>query len=79
MIVSYFFPTSSLILQFSVFNKVLISYIETAGSTVTRQKALKEQYLFTCTCPRCSKAVLAMLLNLGYLLDGFMSWYISVK
>ncbi|CAJ1974182.1 unnamed protein product [Sphenostylis stenocarpa] len=22
---------------------------------MTRQKALKEQYLFTCTCPRCSK------------------------
>lgn len=38
--------------------KVLISYIETAGSTLTRQKALKEQYLFTCTCPRCSKGVL---------------------
>ncbi|XP_020209505.1 histone-lysine N-methyltransferase ASHR1, partial [Cajanus cajan] len=36
--------------------EVLISYIETAGSTMTRQKALKEQYLFTCTCPRCSKA-----------------------
>ncbi|KAK2388207.1 histone-lysine N-methyltransferase ASHR2 [Trifolium repens] len=35
--------------------EVLISYIETAGSTVTRQKALKEQYLFTCVCPRCSK------------------------
>ncbi|KAL6296880.1 hypothetical protein ACE6H2_005022 [Prunus campanulata] len=35
--------------------EVLISYIETAGSTLTRQKALKEQYLFTCTCPRCSK------------------------
>ncbi|RDY10442.1 Histone-lysine N-methyltransferase ASHR1, partial [Mucuna pruriens] len=35
--------------------EVLISYIETAGSTMTRQKALKEQYLFTCTCPRCSK------------------------
>ncbi|KAK9216119.1 hypothetical protein WN944_008126 [Citrus x changshan-huyou] len=33
--------------------EVLISYIETAGSTMTRQKALKEQYLFTCTCPRC--------------------------
>ncbi|KAL2339833.1 hypothetical protein Fmac_007773 [Flemingia macrophylla] len=36
--------------------EVLISYIETAGSTMTRQKALKEQYLFTCTCPGCSKA-----------------------
>ncbi|WJX39177.1 Histone-lysine N-methyltransferase ashr1 [Trifolium repens] len=35
--------------------EVLISYIETAGSTVTRQKALNEQYLFTCVCPRCSK------------------------
>ncbi|KAH9691019.1 Histone-lysine N-methyltransferase ASHR1 [Citrus sinensis] len=37
--------------------EVLISYIETAGSTMTRQKALKEQYLFTCTCPRCIKLV----------------------
>ncbi|XP_041015983.1 histone-lysine N-methyltransferase ASHR1 isoform X1 [Juglans microcarpa x Juglans regia] len=36
--------------------EVLISYIETAGSTMTRQKALTEQYLFTCTCPRCIKA-----------------------
>ncbi|KAK6939821.1 SET domain, partial [Dillenia turbinata] len=35
--------------------EVLISYIETAGSTITRQKALKEQYLFNCTCPRCVK------------------------
>ncbi|XP_047167625.1 histone-lysine N-methyltransferase ASHR1 [Vigna umbellata] len=35
--------------------EVVISYIETAGSTITRQRALKEQYLFTCTCPRCSK------------------------
>ncbi|KAK9271392.1 hypothetical protein L1049_026982 [Liquidambar formosana] len=35
--------------------EVLISYIETAGSTMTRQKALKEQYLFTCRCPRCIK------------------------
>lgn len=33
--------------------EVLISYIEIAGSTMTRQKALKEQYYFTCTCPRC--------------------------
>ncbi|XP_028757495.1 histone-lysine N-methyltransferase ASHR1 isoform X3 [Neltuma alba] len=36
-------------------SEVLISYIETAGSTMTRQKALKEQYLFTCTCPRCAR------------------------
>uniref|UniRef100_A0A5B7AL27 Putative histone-lysine N-methyltransferase ASHR1 isoform X1 n=1 Tax=Davidia involucrata TaxID=16924 RepID=A0A5B7AL27_DAVIN len=35
--------------------EVLISYIETAGSTMTRQKTLKEQYFFTCTCPRCIK------------------------
>ncbi|XP_052201558.1 histone-lysine N-methyltransferase ASHR1 isoform X3 [Diospyros lotus] len=35
--------------------EVLISYIETAGSTMTRQKALKEQYFFSCTCPRCAK------------------------
>lgn len=35
-------------------SEVLISYIETAGSTMTRQKTLKEQYYFTCTCPRCS-------------------------
>ncbi|XP_054796474.1 histone-lysine N-methyltransferase ASHR1 isoform X2 [Prosopis cineraria] len=34
-------------------SEVLISYIETARSTMTRQKVLKEQYLFTCTCPRC--------------------------
>ncbi|KAK1407725.1 hypothetical protein QVD17_39349 [Tagetes erecta] len=36
-------------------SEVLISYIETAGSTMTRQKALKEQYFFTCSCPRCIK------------------------
>ncbi|XP_038718397.1 histone-lysine N-methyltransferase ASHR1 isoform X2 [Tripterygium wilfordii] len=35
--------------------EVFISYIETAGSTMTRQTSLKEQYLFTCRCPRCSK------------------------
>ncbi|XP_022993816.1 histone-lysine N-methyltransferase ASHR1 [Cucurbita maxima] len=35
--------------------EVSISYIETAGSTMTRQKALKENYLFTCTCSRCVK------------------------
>ncbi|KAK1384417.1 histone-lysine N-methyltransferase ASHR1 [Heracleum sosnowskyi] len=35
-------------------SEVLISYIETAGSTLTRQKTLKEQYYFTCTCSRCS-------------------------
>ncbi|KAE8714349.1 Histone-lysine N-methyltransferase ASHR1 [Hibiscus syriacus] len=35
--------------------EVSISYVETAASTVTRQKTLKEQYLFTCTCARCNK------------------------
>ncbi|KNA09525.1 hypothetical protein SOVF_152750 [Spinacia oleracea] len=34
-------------------SEVLISYIETAGSTMTRQKALNEQYFFNCSCPRC--------------------------
>ncbi|KAJ6997806.1 histone-lysine N-methyltransferase ASHR1 isoform X1 [Populus alba x Populus x berolinensis] len=37
--------------------EVSIAYIDTAGSTMTRQKALKEQYFFTCTCPRCIKVV----------------------
>ncbi|XP_057987023.1 histone-lysine N-methyltransferase ASHR1 isoform X7 [Hevea brasiliensis] len=37
------------------FSKVMISYIETAGSTMTRQKSLKQQYFFTCTCPCCIK------------------------
>ncbi|KAL9245528.1 hypothetical protein vseg_019171 [Gypsophila vaccaria] len=35
--------------------EVTISYIETAGSTMTRQKTLKEQYFFKCSCPRCIK------------------------
>lgn len=35
--------------------EVLISYIDTAGSTMTRQKTLKEQYFFTCSCTRCIK------------------------
>ncbi|KAH0660609.1 hypothetical protein KY289_029357 [Solanum tuberosum] len=35
--------------------EVSISYIEMAGTTATRQKALKEQYLFSCTCIRCIK------------------------
>ncbi|XP_009121061.1 histone-lysine N-methyltransferase ASHR1 isoform X2 [Brassica rapa] len=35
-------------------SEVTISYIETAGSTLTRQKSLKEQYLFHCQCARCS-------------------------
>lgn len=39
----------------NIYLKVVISYIETAGSTTTRQKAVKEQYLFSCSCPRCMK------------------------
>ncbi|CAA2994865.1 histone-lysine N-methyltransferase ASHR1 isoform X1 [Olea europaea subsp. europaea] len=35
--------------------EVSISYVETAGSTITRQKALREQYFFSCTCSRCLK------------------------
>lgn len=40
------------------FLKVLISYVDIAGSTLTRQKALKEQYYFACACSRCIKLVL---------------------
>ncbi|XP_047311961.1 histone-lysine N-methyltransferase ASHR1 [Impatiens glandulifera] len=36
-------------------SEILISYIETAGSTMTRQIALKEQYFFRCSCPCCVK------------------------
>ncbi|XP_010467589.1 PREDICTED: histone-lysine N-methyltransferase ASHR1 [Camelina sativa] len=35
-------------------SEITISYIETAGSTLTRQKSLKEQYLFHCQCARCN-------------------------
>ncbi|KAL8485506.1 hypothetical protein ACS0TY_027698 [Phlomoides rotata] len=35
--------------------EVLISYVDIAGSTLTRQKALKEQYYFSCACSRCVK------------------------
>lgn len=58
-----------------LFCKVLISYIDTAGSTMTRQKALTEQYLFTCTCPRCIKAVPANILFLGF---SFYCWTYSI-
>lgn len=42
-------------MQWNLYLKVLISYIDTAGSTITREKALKEQYFFTCSCPCCIK------------------------
>ncbi|KAJ0024550.1 hypothetical protein Pint_08233 [Pistacia integerrima] len=51
--------------------EVLISYIETAGSTMTRQKALKEQYLFTCTCPRCIKLVQFEDIKESSILEGY--------
>ncbi|KAI3972882.1 hypothetical protein MKX01_019540 [Papaver californicum] len=37
--------------------EVFISYVETAESTAARQKALKEQYFFTCSCPCCRKGI----------------------
>ncbi|BBN09598.1 [histone H3]-lysine4/36 N-trimethyltransferase SMYD [Marchantia polymorpha subsp. ruderalis] len=36
--------------------EVTLSYVELAGSTKTRQKALKEQYYFSCHCTRCMNA-----------------------
>ncbi|ERM95321.1 hypothetical protein AMTR_s00008p00145610 [Amborella trichopoda] len=51
--------------------EVLISYIEIAGSTETRRKALKEQYLFSCTCLRCIKVGSDDDLKESALLEGF--------
>ncbi|XP_062113356.1 histone-lysine N-methyltransferase ASHR1-like isoform X3 [Humulus lupulus] len=51
-------------------SEVLISYIETAGSTLTRQKALKEQYLFTCKCVRCIKLGQSDDVQEGAILEG---------
>ncbi|KAI9106463.1 hypothetical protein K1719_021991 [Acacia pycnantha] len=52
-------------------SEVLISYIETAGSTMTRQKALKEQYLFTCSCPRCFKVGQSDDIQESAILEGY--------
>ncbi|XP_015571533.1 histone-lysine N-methyltransferase ASHR1 isoform X3 [Ricinus communis] len=52
-------------------SEVLISYIETAGSTMTRQKALKQQYFFTCTCPRCIKMGLLDDIQESAILEGY--------
>ncbi|CAK9179086.1 unnamed protein product [Ilex paraguariensis] len=49
------FQSLTMLHIFNIF-QVTISYIETAGSTTTRQKALKEQYFFSCNCPHCIKA-----------------------
>ncbi|XP_042508779.1 histone-lysine N-methyltransferase ASHR1 isoform X2 [Macadamia integrifolia] len=51
--------------------EVMISYIETAGSTETRLKALKEQYLFTCTCSRCMKVGLDDDIQESAILEGY--------
>lgn len=40
---------------------MVISYIETAASTTTRRKALKDQYIFNCMCIRCMKVVPSVL------------------
>ena len=66
ILTAFFFKSSVNTIYMVAFCKVLISYIDTTGSTMTRQKALKEQYLFTCTCPRCIKLVLATLCFLGF-------------
>ncbi|XP_077213980.1 SET domain group 37 isoform X2 [Tasmannia lanceolata] len=52
-------------------DEVSISYIEIAASTMTRQKALKEQYHFTCTCPRCVKVGLYEDLQESAILEGY--------
>ncbi|XP_062113357.1 histone-lysine N-methyltransferase ASHR1-like isoform X4 [Humulus lupulus] len=51
-------------------SEVLISYIETAGSTLTRQKALKEQYLFTCKCVRCIKLMMSKKVQFWKVMDA---------
>ncbi|KAK4745202.1 hypothetical protein SAY87_011514 [Trapa incisa] len=52
-------------------SEVSISYIETAGSTITRQKALKEQYFFTCSCPRCENVGKFNDLHESAVLEGY--------
>uniref|UniRef100_A0A7C9EHD4 [histone H3]-lysine(4) N-trimethyltransferase n=1 Tax=Opuntia streptacantha TaxID=393608 RepID=A0A7C9EHD4_OPUST len=51
--------------------EVQISYIETAGSTMTRKKALKEQYLFSCSCPRCMKLGQSEDIQESAILEGY--------
>ncbi|CAH9071660.1 unnamed protein product [Cuscuta epithymum] len=51
--------------------EVCISYIETAGSTTTRQKVLKEQYFFSCTCSRCIKLGLTDDIQENAVLEGY--------
>lgn len=51
--------------------EVLISYIDTAGSTMTRQKTLEEQYFFICSCPRCMKLGQPEDIQEGATLEGY--------
>ncbi|KAI3464464.1 hypothetical protein Pfo_021127 [Paulownia fortunei] len=51
--------------------EVLIGYIEIAGSTVTRQKALKDQYFFSCTCSRCIKLGQSADIRESAILEGY--------
>ncbi|EYU22920.1 hypothetical protein ABFS82_03G103400 [Erythranthe guttata] len=51
--------------------EVTISYVEIAGSTITRQKSLKEQYFFTCSCPRCIKLGQSEDIQESAILEGY--------
>ncbi|CAL9223388.1 unnamed protein product [Arabidopsis halleri] len=52
-------------------SEITISYIETAGSTLTRQKSLKEQYLFHCQCARCSNVGKPLDIEESAILEGY--------
>ncbi|KAL7118030.1 hypothetical protein ACP275_03G110000 [Erythranthe tilingii] len=51
--------------------EVTISYVEIAGSTITRQKSLKEQYFFTCSCSRCIKLGQSEDIQESAILEGY--------
>ncbi|XP_057532445.1 histone-lysine N-methyltransferase ASHR1 [Amaranthus tricolor] len=51
--------------------EVEISYIEIAGSTMTRQKALKKQYFFSCSCPHCMKQGQSEDIEESAILEGY--------
>ncbi|KAK1301368.1 Histone-lysine N-methyltransferase ASHR1 [Acorus calamus] len=51
--------------------EVLISYIETAGSSMTRKETLRKQYFFTCTCPGCMKVDAYADLRETAILEGY--------
>ncbi|PKA53505.1 Histone-lysine N-methyltransferase ASHR1 [Apostasia shenzhenica] len=63
--------------------EVMISYIETAATTNTRQDNLK-QYFFTCSCPRCFKELKEDAILEGYRCkdkkcDGFLLHEVEKK